>query len=225
MDKNDFDDYADDYDHLIENSVSFFDSNIDYFADYKVKISYEFCPDAKRILDFGCGIGRSIPFMKKCFPESDIFGFDISRKSIEYASKKNADVTFFSERSEMDSYKSYFDLIFVAGLFHHVSKDQRIAILSQIENILKNNGILIVFEHNPYNVITRFLVDRCPLDTDIELIKASSIIRMFKEIGLTDIYRGYSLFFPGKMKLLRKMEKYMRWLPLGGQYFVIGKKC
>jgi len=116
-------------------------------------------------------------------------------------------------------------MLFVAGLFHHVDKDKRENVFSEITRMLNRKGCLISFEHNPYNIITRFLVDRCPLDTDIELIKASSIIRMFKEIGLTDIYRGYSLFFPGKMKLLRKMEKYMRWLPLGGQYFVIGKKC
>jgi len=57
MDKNNFDNYVDNYELLIANSVSFFDKNTDYFADYKVKISYEFCPDAKRILDFGCGIG------------------------------------------------------------------------------------------------------------------------------------------------------------------------
>jgi hypothetical protein len=33
------------------------------------------------------------------------------------------------------------------------------------------------------------------------------------------------LFFPGLLKALRLFEKWMRWLPAGGQYFILaGKK-
>jgi hypothetical protein len=30
------------------------------------------------------------------------------------------------------------------------------------------------------------------------------------------------LFFPSQLASLRPMEKYLSWLPLGGQYFVSG---
>jgi len=31
---------------------------------------------------------------------------------------------------------------------------------------------------------------------------------------------SYCLFFPQQLSALRPFEKYLRWLPMGGQYFV-----
>ncbi len=31
---------------------------------------------------------------------------------------------------------------------------------------------------------------------------------------------SYCLFFPQQLSALRPFEKYLRWLPIGGQYFV-----
>ena len=33
-----------------------------------------------------------------------------------------------------------------------------------------------------------------------------------------------SCFFPAILKLLRPLEKWLTWFPLGAQYFVVGKK-
>ena len=33
---------------------------------------------------------------------------------------------------------------------------------------------------------------------------------------------GYCLFFPGPLAALRPLEKFLGWLPLGGQYYVAG---
>jgi len=35
---------------------------------------------------------------------------------------------------------------------------------------------------------------------------------------------SYCLFFPQQLAALRPLEKYLRWLPMGGQYFVCASK-
>ena len=53
-----FDPYAETYDRLLADSLG--TGDIDRFAAYKVdEIAYRL---RRRVLDFGCGIGRSLPF-------------------------------------------------------------------------------------------------------------------------------------------------------------------
>jgi len=46
-----------------------------------------------------------------------------------------------------------------------------------------------------------------------------TITRMRNE-RLTIDQSSYCLFFPQQFAALRPFEKYIRWLPMGGQYFV-----
>jgi hypothetical protein len=47
---------------------------------------------------------------------------------------------------------------------------------------------------------------------------------LFQEAGMEFLLQEYRVFFPSFLALLRPIEKNLAWLPLGGQYFVVGKK-
>ena len=76
--------------------------NDTYFARYKVAlIKSRLLRPISRVLEYGCGIGRNIPFLREAFPEASVVGTDISRSSIEIARQYQPDVDFFIEGSDV----------------------------------------------------------------------------------------------------------------------------
>ena len=89
-----------------------------------------------------------------------------------------------------------------------------------MSNLLDAGGELFLFEHNPYNPITRKIVSECIYDEDAILIKPKELIDLASETHLKYIKHRYCLFVPPKYKFLTKLEKYLGSIPLGGQYWV-----
>ena len=135
--------------------------------------------------------------------------------SIEVA-QKNYDYVNF------DISQGNFDLIFVAGVMHHIPRESLRMEISKICGLLSEKGRLIIFEHNAYNPITRRLVSTCEFDVGAELISTRKLINQFKkaELSLQVTKKGYCLFFPPALKALSFFERFLRKIPLGGQYFV-----
>ena len=85
--------------------------------------------------------------------------------------------------------------------------------------LLSDEGSLFVFEHNPFNPVTRRIVNTCPFDRGAVLLRPKEVSDLVRGTGLETKERGYCLFFPGFLRGLRRLEKYLFWLPLGGQYY------
>lgn len=220
MNKVDFDQFTGKYNDLLREQTKFFSADEAYFARYKVELTRRLMTDQPRhILEYGCGIGRNIPFLRSAFPRSVIFGTDISARSIEVARQMNPGVAFWLEAAE-PAVQSEFDLIFVAGVFHHIPPAQRMSAMNGIASLLSSNGRVIVFEHNPFNPVTRRIVSSCPYDADAVLLRQSELTGLLSSGGLRIKGRGYCLFVPPKLKRFVGVERYIGWLPLGGQYWV-----
>jgi len=218
--KVNFDDYADDYNQLLSDQLRFFDKNDGYFAEYKIqKISKMVSHSPQTILDFGCGTGRSAAYLKQYFPNAAIYGYDVSLDSLMQAKKNYPDVTFLSSLNDLTI---PFDLIFLAGVFHHITPIERPSTMRSIASLLAKEGRVIAFEHNPYNPLTRHLVNTCPFDEDAILLKPRELTSLFLEAGLNKVKSEYTLFFPAALKCLRKLESYLKHFPLGGQFMVSG---
>jgi SAM-dependent methyltransferase len=219
----DFDDYADRYEELVKKQLAFFSEDRGYFSEYKVALATGHCrKPPKTILDFGCGIGLSLPFLTRYFPSASLFATDLSEKSLDYVRGKFPNVTALPEGA-VDG--CAFDMIFVSGVFHHVPAEQRPRVLERLATLLTDGGQVFVFEHNPYNPVTRHMVSTCPFDEDAELITLGAMKRLVGDVASLSITKaGYCLFFPQLLQGLRPIEKTLRWLPLGGQYFVVGQK-
>lgn len=224
--KVDFDNFADSYNQRLEEGVRFFGEESSYFAEYKIRIvsqTLKYRP--KNILEYGCGIGRNIRFLRKYFPESKISGCDISLKSLEIASIKNTDSDFFIiSPEEINGREEHFDMIFISCVFHHIEPDKREKSMSFINRLLKKDGLIYFFEHNPYNPVTQHIVNTCPWDTDAILLKPRESLSLFKIGGFSILAKKYTLFFPAFLGFLRFLEKLIWFLPLGGQYYIKAKK-
>ncbi|NIF76621.1 class I SAM-dependent methyltransferase [Paraburkholderia sp. Cy-641] len=216
----DFDEYSGNYNELLGEKTRFFSSSEEYFARYKVDLVRERSGGpVARVLEFGCGIGRNIPFLQKAFAQAVVVGTDISRASLEVAKKENPGINFFCEEEGIGNI-GLFDLIFVAGVFHHVPPDQRVLVARTLKSRLSTSGQIFVFEHNPYNPVTRRIVDTCPYDEDAVLLKPVEMKNTLRAAGLSVEQARYCLFVPPRFSKLSGLESRLGWLPLGGQYWV-----
>lgn len=221
--KIDFDEYANNYESLLSNQLRFFNSDRNYFSEYKVRLTKNrLTTIPKKILDFGSGIGLSAPFLKKYFPAAQIYASDTSIKSLEHIKNTYQNVIVIHD-DLLDG--EDFDLIFVTGVFHHIPPEEREKVLLRLITLLSDKGNLVIFEHNPYNPVTRRMVATCPFDADAKLITKTELLSLISKMPeISPKESGYCLFFPESLKTLRMVEEKISWIPMGGQYFVIAKK-
>jgi SAM-dependent methyltransferase len=220
----DFDNYIANYNQLLNDNTKFFSTNEEYFARYKVDVIRRRAgTSVRRLLEFGCGIGRNIAFLRQAFPDALIMGSDISTYSLAFARKENPDVQFIHEDETLPSIGG-FDLILVASVYHHVPITQRQEVTQILFKRLAPGGLLFVFEHNPYNPVTRHIVNTCPYDRDAILIKPSEMKRYLQQSGFFIEHSSYCLFVPPRFSRLAFLENKVGWLPLGGQYWIQAKR-
>jgi len=220
----DFDLYIDNYNELLRDRTQFFSASEEYFARYKVNIVAERVKrPVSRLLEFGCGIGRNIPFLQDSFPGAAITGTDIAAASVDHARVSNPGATFAAEGPDTAGIGS-FDLIFIAGVFHHVPPAQRSAVARTVYDRLDDGGDVFVFEHNPYNPVTRRIVSNCPYDEDAILLRPGELSGLLAAAGMDMVARGFCLFLPPSLGPLVGIERYIGWLPLGGQYWVRARR-
>jgi len=227
---NTFDEIAENYDEELKASLGVFAGNdIDKFARYKIETLSFLVKNPKNILEFGCGTGRNIPFLTQIFPNTEIFACDASEKSIEAAKKiipTNPDVKFAiigGPQELADTYRNV-DVIFVSGVFHHISFEEHEFYLEALNKILSQGGKIIIFEHNPYNPLTSRIFKKSRIDRGCKMLEPKYLKESLKRVNFCYLKIYYALFFLLRNKFFTFLEKKLSWCPLGGQYFITGVK-
>jgi len=217
---HEFDRHADRYEADMQQSIPAALAENQYFAEYKIRyVARRMQNNApSRLLDFGCGIGRSLSLFNLQFPGTELWGYDVSPKSIELARQHRAIANLTSNLADLPL--AEFDVIFAANVFHHISSSERKDALARCRDLLRGGGRIYLFEHNPFNPITRFIFERCPFDKGASMLERRKVLLLAKEVGLNVLHSGYTLFFPRQVAVLRPSERMLEWLPLGAQYCV-----
>ena len=218
MTKPEFDQYAEQYDRILAETIPEGLNEDGYFAEYKIALMAARLEQPGRILDFGCGAGRSLPYLEKYFPNAELWGYDVSPASLEVAAQQTPHAKLFSDWSALEDI--HFDAIVAANVFHHIPPEQRCAALNLCQLALKEHGQMFLFEHNPYNPATRWIFERCPFDADAEMFSLKTALILAKQAGFSSEKHGYTLFFPRPLAFLRGLEPLLKHMPLGAQYYV-----
>jgi len=220
MKQSEFDQYAANYDRMLAESLPGGINESGYYAEYKIALMAEKLQKTKpkRILDFGCGSGRSLPYLEKFFPSAELWGYDVSPESLKFAEQTAPQANLFNDWQAIGDVQ--FDAILAANVFHHIPAPERIVALKFCHKALAEKGQLFIFEHNPYNPLTRWVFERCPFDADAEMLSLSTTLALIKHVGFSNAQHGYTLFFPGFLAFLRSLESYLKILPFGAQYYV-----
>lgn len=216
-----FDEFAHNYADMAGDNTKFFASDYDYFGRYRCNIIKRLIGDAVgAILDYGCGVGLGVAALRDVFPQARVVGCDLSEDSLAVA-RKNQPGNEFVDLAALPALPQ-FEVVTAVSVFHHIPPADRDAALRYCCDRLKPGGHLFVFEHNPYNPVTRHLVARCPFDRNAILLPPAETIARVERAGFDRVMVQYCLFFPKALAVLRPIESRLGWLPLGGQYYVWG---
>ncbi len=220
MEKPEFDKFAKDYDQVLGNTIPDELNENTYFAEYKIALMAKRLQGVAvpRILDFGCGAGRSLPFLRQYFPDSEVWGYDVSPGSLAVAAGHTPEARLFSDWSSLGDTR--FDCIVAANVFHHIPPADRLGALVKCRESLRPGGQMFMFEHNPYNPATRWIFERCPFDADAQMLSLATARGLARQAGFASEQHAYTLFFPKPLAFLRSVEPWLKRLPLGAQYYV-----
>ncbi len=180
----------------------------------------------RRILDFGCGIGNTTAALAAVFPEAAITGSDISARSIAHAASKHAEpghVEFCAFEGDLPFPDASIDVAFTSCVFHHIERTAQLRWAKELRRVVAPGGALFVFEHNPYNPLTRRVVRDCVFDKGVTLLTSRYTRTLFGRAGFAVDPARFYFFFPHALAWLRPLESILGWCPIGAQYFVIAR--
>lgn len=224
-----FDLLADEYHEQHKANVAITGEGPEYFAEYKIAdlaaLVHRRGLPSTQILDFGSGIGNSVPYFRKYFGQSRLNCADVSARSIEIAGRRfpGAENYVLIDRTIPLPDQSQ-DLVFSACVFHHIPHAVHLHWLGELRRVTKPGGMLAIYEHNPLNPLTVRAVNTCPLDVNAKLIRAGTMRRRAVDGGWADADIDYKLFFPSVLRGLRPLESHLGWLALGAQYRLAARR-
>lgn len=222
-----FDFFAEQYDRALQEGLSATGEDKNYFATGRItwlsKRLASGCFSPKRILDFGCGTGTATPLLVEAFPGASVTGVDISARSLEIARESyRALPADFIELQDFSSGSGY-DLAFSNGTFHHIPLAERLGAVTLIRKALRAGGKFALFENNPWNPGTRYVMSKIPFDRDAITLPPPETSNLLVAGGFHRPNLDFLFFFPHFLGALRPFEQYLCKLPLGGQYLALAE--
>lgn len=174
-----------------------------------------------RALDVGCGNGR---FDSMLDPIEELHGVDVSPEIVAAAAETVPRGRFeVADGTSLPFADDAYDLTFTVCTLHHVEPPQRPALMRELARVTRPGGLVVVFEHNPLNPLTRRVVRHVPFDEGVVLVGRRSLLGLTPSAGLTVEETRYILFFPWTRAPFAQLERRLAWLPAGAQYYVAAR--
>ena len=223
-----FDRYRDDYEQQVQRSIAFSGQDADFFIEAKAahleSVMYSRgLPADARILDVGCGAGLTDGFLSS--RRSGVVGVDPSVELASRAQASNASTAHLAGDGLRLPFRSgSFDVVFAICVLHHVPPVRWEEFVAEMARVARPGGVVAVYEHNPFNPLTRLAVARCEFDEDAVLLRRKRTAELLRGAGLRDVRNEYILFFPWRGNAFRNVEGRLKKLALGAQYAVFGDR-
>jgi len=222
-----FDTYAETYEDVVNRSLGFAGLKVDFFtrakAGYALDLLQEHFDDTShvRLVDIGCGVGNIHPLLKPGV--GSVSGCDVSAASLKIAVERNPDVSYTHYSNERLPYPDgQFDAAMTVCVMHHVPPGQWAGFAAEMKRVLRPGGLAMVFEHNPYNPLTRRAVSDCEFDEDAVLLSQRKTRALLAEAGMDDVESRSILSIPAVGRIGRKLDSAFGRLPFGAQYYARG---
>jgi SAM-dependent methyltransferase len=223
-----FDEYADRYEDALNRGLALSGESPDYFAEQRVDHTADWllavgAAAPERVADFGCGVGGTLPHLRRCFLDARLLGVDVSPESIARARAAHGDIARF-EVVDGQPIGADYDVVYCNGVFHHILPADRGSWVRRILEMLRPGGLFALWENNPWNPGTRWVMRRIPFDRDAIPLPPPEARRMLSSAGFAVVGTHYCFYFPRALRALRPFERLGRRVPLGAQYCVLARK-
>jgi SAM-dependent methyltransferase len=231
-----FDAHAEGYDAGMENPLkALAGDSADDFVAVKIRWLLRCWPELSTsgdlsLLDYGCGVATLLRLLRTAGVPGRLTGTDVSTGMLREAAR------IWPLASPVPSFQAQigaatglppasFDLVIISAVLHHVPVDQRAEVYAELHRLTRPGGRLVVFEHNPWNPVTRYVIARTPIDRDAILLSPPEVTRSLNTGGWRDIRTSHLMFLPPRLgTVATAAERLFSWLPMGGQYAVTARK-
>src|SRR5262249_8983366 len=154
-------------------------------------------------MDFGCGTGSATPYLLGVLGVESVIGLDISAQSIAVAKSawdgKPAQFMLTDEYQPQEQ----IDLAFCNGVFHHIPSRHHAGAVRFIYRSLRPGALFALWENNPWNPGTRYVMKRCPFDKDAIMLTPAETKRLLEAEGFQVISTSFMFIFPRPLAWLR----------------------
>ena len=223
-----FDEYSENYDAALAESLLVTGEDKDFFARGRVswfaRCLKNLKVDPLAAMDFGCGIGSTTPHLLEMLGVDSVLGIDVSPKCLLAAEQK-----WGSERIRFTFLDQYapcevIDVAYSNGVFHHIPEAKRSAALNFVHRALRPGGLFAFWENNPWNPGTRYVMSRNEFDKDAITLPAPKARSLLQAAGFEVVSTDFLFIFPRALRWLRSIEPIVSALPFGGQYQILCRK-
>lgn len=205
------------------------------FLAPKIKLLYEqlrrsgsdLTSGSGSLLDFGCGAGDFLSGLIEMFPAWRLEGCDVSTGMLDEARKRlgaKTDKVKLWEIAENRLPSEAYDVVTVVCVLHHIEPKLWGSVLKNIATSLRPDGLLAIFEHNPWNPVTQWMVSRTEVDRNAILLSSSILKRMIRVEAFKSLTVEHFLFFPPRFGWLSRSEALLGRIPIGGQYVLFARR-
>lgn len=223
-----FDPFSKNYNQQVNAAISFSGLSVDFFtkvkADYIDQLISEHFDHGSPvdILDVGCGVGNTMSLLVR--KTGRLAGVDVSGACIATATENMPEVEFAAyDGVHLPHPDASFDLAFSICVFHHVALADRDALVHDIRRVLRPGGIFAIFEHNPLNPLTMHIVNSCEFDKNAILLRKKDAESLMRNAGFREVVSRFILTIPAAGPLLHQVDRIFSRLPIGAQYYTVGR--
>lgn len=223
-----FDRYKETYDLAVNQAIAFSGQKVEAFTRAKAHdllrtIASHFDPTRRLdLLDVGCGIGNYHPFLIPI--AGTVSGVDVSRACIMKAQERNPGASYSAYDGDRLPYPDrQFDVAFCICVLHHVPPERWWQFVDEMRRVTRPGGLIVVYEHNPKNPLTRKVVRDCDFDRDAVLLTMAQTRALLESAGCVDVTANSILTLPPIGGFIEKLDGLFAKLPFGSQYRAVGR--
>ncbi len=133
---------------MFNSEKSVFKYNVQGLTERETWIVKNYFKNNSKILDLGCGVGRTTVPLSKNF---EVIGVDIAENLINLAKKKNPEIDYrIMDAVNLKFPKNTFDIVLFSynGLDYIYPKNRRIKTIIEINRVLNKKGLFVFSSHN-----------------------------------------------------------------------------
>ncbi|MDP9068259.1 MAG: class I SAM-dependent methyltransferase [Actinomycetota bacterium] len=223
-----FDRYKDSYREDVQRSIGFVGQSHDFFTASKARHLLDLvrrnlgATTDLRVLDVGCGVGVTDALISSSF--RSVHGVDVAAGVVDRAAAANPAVDYRTYDGENLPFPdASMDVTFAICVLHHVAPPARVSFVDEMKRVTRAGGLVLIFEHNPVNPLTRLAVARCEFDEDVVLLSKRDVKRLLVASDMAVVEERYILFLPWMIDLSQKLDRLLHWLPLGAQHVTVAR--
>lgn len=172
--------------------------------------------NGQTILDLACGTATLSIGIKRRFPESNIYGYDVDEEILQMAREKakNQHLEILFEQGYSDNLpfqNEIFDRVFSTLSFHHLTHERKIKTLQEIRRVLKPNGEFHLADYGLPRNKRQFVLSKIVRAIDgretTEDNLRGRLRLLMEESGFAVEHTGYFKTIIGTIRLFRAVKQ------------------